>query len=194
MNIQDTYRLASVFRWHIVAVGKPQSVAEHSYFVTLLVDALFPHTRMDEIDYNFAIRYALIHDAVEAYVGDIPSPVKQAMRPDALHELETQCLGTSMAGALDVGQEIKDLVKLCDRLEAVKFLTKYATSDHAFNVMRRLSHDLDQYMVRLQNEYADWNWPEIKNIVQAFLAGPEETIDDVLAREQGRASTDGCVD
>ena len=52
--------------------GRPENVAEHSLMLAVIAPAIvewyFP-----QLDENLVARYATIHDAVEAYVGDTPT-------------------------------------------------------------------------------------------------------------------------
>lgn len=73
------------------------SVAEHSYWVSLYVPQ----------------RYALIgllHDAHEAYVGDITTPLKRLI-PDykAMEQRAWECVAESFGIPVEVPQEVKDI-------------------------------------------------------------------------------------
>lgn len=89
------------------------TVLHHSWLVsTIWLRAGFPPEH---------VQYALLHDAHEAYVGDIVSPVKAAIREisgaDPLRNLEERIDGR-IAGTLGVAYPppapVKRLVKLCD--------------------------------------------------------------------------------
>lgn len=55
------------------------SVAEHSYYVSLLVEAAGRAKGLDEGDLVDVALQALLHDATEAYLVDIPRPLKSAL-------------------------------------------------------------------------------------------------------------------
>lgn len=65
---------------------RPVSVAEHSLLVAQVVAATHPHLRLQ----------ALLHDASEAYVGDLPQPVKRLL-PD-YSELEHRVQAAILQG------------------------------------------------------------------------------------------------
>jgi len=70
--------LSYVPRWSIVRVAKPQSVAEHSFFVAMYADQIaeiisWRHRGNRE---NL-MRAALWHDVEECFTGDIPGPTKR---------------------------------------------------------------------------------------------------------------------
>ncbi len=73
VDIRDiAHALGRICRWTGHTLNA-YSVAEHSVRVALLVEAWDPT----------AAYAALMHDAHEAYVGDVSSPMKQAMRRQA---------------------------------------------------------------------------------------------------------------
>ena len=72
-------RLNEVPRWSVIPVIKPQSVAEHTFGVMVMMEWLCN----TEPVFNFAtnqpdaLRIALWHDSMEAVTGDMPSPTKK---------------------------------------------------------------------------------------------------------------------
>jgi len=77
MNLNALYDTGIVRRFHTVADysgGVQQSVAEHSWGVALILKELCDRTR---VDMPTALLFAaLVHDAEEAYIGDMPAPTK----------------------------------------------------------------------------------------------------------------------
>lgn len=73
-------RLSSVRRCGTLRTIAPQSVAEHSYYVTLIAWEIGLNLQSLgwELDLNSVVKMALFHDAEEAIMGDIPYPVKRA--------------------------------------------------------------------------------------------------------------------
>lgn len=64
-------RLKDATRHCYTKNGRHESVAEHSWMMTLL--AFFVRDQFPEADMNKVIRMCLIHDLGEAFTGDIPS-------------------------------------------------------------------------------------------------------------------------
>ena len=77
MNLNALYDTGVVRRFHTVADysgGVQQSVAEHSWGVALIVKELCARRGL-EVPAELLFT-ALIHDAEEAYIGDMPAPTK----------------------------------------------------------------------------------------------------------------------
>ncbi len=86
--------------WLLRGVRPCESIADHSFGVALLVMRLIDATRAEGtgVDGERALRMALLHDAPEARLGDIPSPVKSEAFDRALGEVE-RAIVASMWGA-----------------------------------------------------------------------------------------------
>ena len=64
-------RLKGTTRHCYTSNGRRESVAEHSWMMTLM--AFFLQEEFPEADMNKVIRMCIIHDLGEAFTGDIPS-------------------------------------------------------------------------------------------------------------------------
>lgn len=71
--------LSSVPRWGIVPVIRRQSVAEHSYYVTLYAHHICWALGLDERTTLQVLRHCLEHDREECFTSDIPGPVKRSI-------------------------------------------------------------------------------------------------------------------
>jgi len=102
--VQFFDRLAALPRtgWLLRGVVDPESIAEHSFGVclvaTLLIDDL--RARGMTVDGERVLRMALVHDAAEAFTGDIPMPAKTEKLDAALEEAE----GALLANVLSTEQ------------------------------------------------------------------------------------------
>lgn len=76
--IQLMEQLKNELRHSWTSTGRQESVAEHSWRLCLMVMTFAPELE-HPIDVNRAIKMALIHDCVEAIVGD--TPVFELMAP-----------------------------------------------------------------------------------------------------------------
>ena len=112
--------MAHVPRWAIIRNTRPQSVAEHSYFVALYVRRL---AEIAGIPVTLQlVNTALDHDLDEVHSGDIPSPYKATLKqlgyalpPDALN-------------TFNLTNEERCILKIADTLEAILFLIDEANT------------------------------------------------------------------
>ncbi len=107
--------LAFVARWNGQTVGKhPFSVAQHS----VLVEQLF-HAQHGDDDPRWSLA-ALLHDAAEYVIGDMISPVKNALG-DEYHDLEIGLMN-AIHRRFDLPTElpvrVQKAIKLADRSSA----------------------------------------------------------------------------
>ncbi|MBE6759309.1 MAG: HD domain-containing protein [Ruminococcaceae bacterium] len=78
-------RLKDTTRHCYTAKGRHESVAEHSWMMTLM--AFFMRDEFPDVDMDKVIRMCIIHDLGEAFTGDIPTfekTVKHEQTEDAL--------------------------------------------------------------------------------------------------------------
>lgn len=119
--------LSHVPRWAIIPKLRQQSVAEHSYYVSLYVAELVQqhHNDWDPQKKFQAVMYALIHDAAEARMGDWPGPVKRMLvDDDKKHAHEAKVLVQMGWSAEFVkGQDdIIRLVKVADLIDETFYI------------------------------------------------------------------------
>lgn len=134
--VQFLDRLAALPRtgWLLRGVVDPESIAEHCFGVCvvamLLVDDL--RARGMTVDGERVLRMAILHDAAEAFTGDIPMPAKTEKLSEALEEAEERLLGRVLPPAeLALWKEAEQtatlearIVKAADKVQMlVKALT-----------------------------------------------------------------------
>lgn len=82
-------RLESLPRtgWIVSGVSSPESIAAHVYMVS--ITALWIADHLDEpVNKERVMRIALLHDAGESMLTDLPWPVKRFVNPEVLHDAE----------------------------------------------------------------------------------------------------------
>jgi 5'-deoxynucleotidase YfbR-like HD superfamily hydrolase len=131
--------LAHVKRWAIVRTLRDQSVAEHSYYVTMYANDIASHLGLDESVQLTILKRALWHDVDEILTGDIPGPHKKKL----VDKVKANTFFQSAMGVIfgqrahRDGQEVGDdphrtqlvaaILKVADLLEAIHFLEEEAT-------------------------------------------------------------------
>ena len=116
IEISDiAHGLAFVARWNGQTIGDhPYSVAEHSLLVERIVTLLEPRT---SVEVRFA---ALMHDAAEYVIGDLISPVKDALG-DEYRQLEIRlsaAIRLRFGLPMEQSNRQEKLIKRADRMSA----------------------------------------------------------------------------
>jgi len=130
-------RLASLPRtgWLLRGVTDVESIAEHSFGVVLLTSLLVDRLRAEgvAIDGEKALRMAIVHDASEAFTGDVPMPAKSDELSAALERVEDQLLSTVLSeGQLALWREAERgeslearVVKAADKAQMLAKALRY---------------------------------------------------------------------
>lgn len=119
--MRDVRRLATVPRWGIVATIRRQSVAEHSYFVSLYVAGMCEQLALPIHDRAAALMYALTHDVAEAFTGDLAKPMKAHI--EGLGALEGKIERHMLRRPTRAPSPLaRSLVEVADSLDAAVFL------------------------------------------------------------------------
>ncbi len=112
-------RLAALPRtgWLLRGVRPAESIAEHSFGVgvvaSMLVDDL--RARGMTVDGERVLRMVLVHDAAEAFTGDIPMPAKSEALDAALADQERALLAPALPPAM---MALWEEAEACTTLEA----------------------------------------------------------------------------
>ena len=130
----DYLRASHISRWGIVQTAVQQNIAEHMYRVWLLVRAFGPTIELGAMDQTLAEEIALMHDLPEIRTGDAPTPHKTPALKAHLAEIEQQILPELHFLTEVASQEVLDLVKFCDTVEAILFLKVNGLGTHACDV------------------------------------------------------------
>lgn len=84
-------RLAELPRtgWLVAGVDEPESIADHVFGVAIVAMWLADRVEAD-VDTERLLRIALLHDAGEALLTDLPRPVKELIGRDDVDEAEAE--------------------------------------------------------------------------------------------------------
>lgn len=115
--LRSAERLKTVTRSAHTTVGEVESVAEHSWRLTLMASLLAP--RFPDVDPLRLIRMCIVHDLGEAIGGDIPAP-EQARRTNEGSEGKSASERRDLLQLLEPlpDSERDDIVGLWDEYEA----------------------------------------------------------------------------
>lgn len=103
--------------WLISGVSSPESVAAHTYMVTLIA-LWIADTLGEDCCSETVMRMALIHDIGEAIMTDLPGPVKYFVGKEVLDEAEHKAAHLILDDAPEQWGSIYDRYEARDSLEA----------------------------------------------------------------------------
>jgi hypothetical protein len=166
LKLRDLLALSHTPRWTTHPIHRPQSVAEHSYRVTVIAKALLDEMHVDAVDAYGTIIWALVHDGPEAKTGDIPSPLKSVLGRDALYAFEKQIcpwytkpLPNSCATVV---------VGLADTIEALSWIKHYGHGLRDRFDDEQIEHQL-QRRIWTDAEEQEKNFVGIKEAVKKIM-------------------------
>jgi 5'-deoxynucleotidase YfbR-like HD superfamily hydrolase len=167
--------LTTVNRWAIVDMVRPQSVAEHSYRVWVLVHDLyglmFP-VEHNTFEFMGAQWHALTHDAEEVYTGDLPTTVKvilEKLSPGITYKLKEEVLKDKMPNILTRMRGIGNtfpahLVKIAETVEAILYLREYCVSfNRRVEVESTLITALNEHLKTAAVKYRSIPWDRARD-------------------------------
>lgn len=172
----DLRRLGTTKRWAVVHTDRDQTVAEHSHMVAMVA------LRLAEVmefkpEWQLAIvRFALLHDAEEAWTGDIASPVKRYLDRDKLPT--GAFLGKWVDHITICPPEAQNLVKIADLACDILYLLDHGRSRHAVMVRDEIHARLIDHMGECG--YAPGDHDAIWRVLMDLFTREETYIDDYL--------------
>ena len=171
LTLSEQLRASHVKRWHIVNTSRVQTLAEHSFNVSVIAGSLaarlrWPGLLVYESKLNL-LNWALTHDLIEVKTGDIPTPTKKVLSEvsgtNILEQMESKVDYEAMMLYRQIrNTDIEYIVKVADLLEALNFLADHAVGAHAISVydllekeLEELVDDLSQGMPEATNTFRD---------------------------------------
>lgn len=111
--------------WFRVGVERPESVADHSFALALIVRRIA--RGLPDVDAHRALSMALLHDFAEAQLTDIPNPAKWQLPDGAFAEAERRVVQAQWPDDPEARELLEEfergttpearLVRACDNLE-----------------------------------------------------------------------------
>ena len=177
--------LSDIPRWPVVRTIKKQSVAEHSYYVTLYALGLAQYLDWPKDLLYEVTQYAMIHDFEEMITSDIPPPFEANIKYDR-KQIQEQISNYTPAAGREPLCTVEDLVKIADIFEAVMFLKdeQQLGNKGVSLIYRNLAIKLESHISAFTDkyEYLTLTWmdecpviPEKKSIEELLL--PYYTMD-----------------
>lgn len=193
MNNRDFFEFMAIAenlknntRHSVTSQGRPESVAEHSWRVSLM--ALLLEDEIGNADFNKIIRMCILHDLGEAITGDIPSFLKTAA--DSAHEDEVvfalidtlpapqrNSIRALFAEMLALESREAKIYKALDKLEAV-----IQHNEAPLESWLPLEYALNQTYGMAEAESAD---PVLLRLRQAAVADTQAKIADAAVTREG---------
>lgn len=124
-SLTDLLALSWVPRWGIIPLTRPQTVAEHSHRVAIILMELA--SRLDvELPY-WVLVWALVHDGPESWSGDIPGPFKHPDQLAADYDNAPWWLPYHQK----VSPKWFKFFKIADLIETGTYIRKFGIGEHA---------------------------------------------------------------
>lgn len=173
LTLSERLRAGHVRRWHIVAVSREQTIADHMHRVGVITHAILETLGLLNWDSSLtlnAMEWARVHDLPEVTTGDIPTNgkalLKQHITADEMHALEANISRSWGELAMCVATDGEcplagKIVKVADLVEAANYCGIFGVGDHARTVyhgLRSAAHqalqDLIEYDEDIRFHYA----------------------------------------
>lgn len=185
LTLPDIYRSQHVKRWHIVHTSRQQTVAEHSYMVTMISMVLVekmeenmeePFGAQEKMD---IMKWSLMHDLPEVIMGDAVSPVKRLAKEE-FDKIEKQVDPGLKRYEKGLSDKIKTVVKIADLIDALKYLKTEGMNGQAVSIYSRLYKDLVFLIREAKERWPSINWDMSRNVLAHSLHGSETYIDGII--------------
>lgn len=172
-------------RWSGHAVIKPESVAEHCYYVGIIAGAIgrkYEHLSGKTLDMAKLYEQVAMHDVEEVFFGDLPSPAKKAF-PYLLKSYERafkESVRDKLEGVDDIGYKhfynrIEEdnsietkIMKIADVLHTVQYVySEYKLGNRVRSLLDKvISHSVDRIKGYEDKYFMTIVSPVIENILK----------------------------
>ncbi|KKK93527.1 hypothetical protein LCGC14_2691990 [marine sediment metagenome] len=185
-RLTDLLSLDRVPRWVVCTTIKAQSVAEHSYRVTVIAVELALRLGFkfntgsgfgsDDAVLARVLFQALVHDGPECATGDIPHPAKDSIEDQLIGANEANCPWVRDLPKAEPGTQysIEDfIVRAADRIECIAFAELWASGIAARSIVAQEEQRLDAMIAAQRKEFEvqgrSGAYPNLQGIVLELL-------------------------
>ena len=162
-TISKVMKLSTIKRWGIIDTSRNQSVAEHTYNVTMIALMIFNKLvddttganiggKVTEKDRATLLTWALVHDLPEILTGDLPTVIKADMR-EAIDKLENKHFPMTMAYERATKKVIIDIVKVADCMEAVRWASLYCVDVNKGNIISEMVNKVYSNIMSIEENH-----------------------------------------
>lgn len=198
LTIRDMAKTQFATRWHTVLTLKEQSLASHSFIVTLLSQdmAKLQNPDISAKEQLKLMDYALRHDSNELISGDQNGSFRAYMRrlnPGVIDEqeraLDMLCPDLAKYSEAIEGTHYKHIVKAADIIDAISFITLTgADAESQFVIANKLEEYFDINLESAISNYPNMNWGSLSEIKEEYLYGPSGLLEMEMNSVSANAS------
>lgn len=168
LSLTEILRAQNVNRWNLIATTREQSIAEHTFNVTMIARAICKSLKIDD---NLMTKAAIEHDLDEVITGDIPSPTKALARQMEmdLGKIEGVKKNCDRLQPLD-----KSILKFADLLESVHFLDNFGTGHRATTVKEELLDGCKVVIRKMEAQFGPTVAFALSSVMDEVLYGEQD--------------------
>ncbi len=181
INLQDISRSGHVTRWHSVRTLRDQTLAEHHYMVTMLVNKMvkdIPTEPLSDSERLLLIEYSLWHDTPELLMGDLASPLKRRVEDicgsnNPIEQIEKEIAPwlATLSEKIKAKPELHIIFKLADTMDAIVFINQEGIGSHAKAVEKGLENSFHNKIASGEKVNPDYKWHIAKEILDDLING-----------------------
>jgi 5'-deoxynucleotidase len=175
-----------VTRWHSVSCHRYQTIADHSFKVTMYARYLGSLVAPDMNDHDKLLMtdLCLLHDLPEVKTGDIATPMKRYLEsrfpkgesPIDFME-EKLCAPYADIRSKTKGSYIAVIAKLADIMDAIHFITLEGKGKAAAKIQRERHKAFQDYIRIGVTGWPEYNWYAANELLDSLLNDEPEQID-----------------
>lgn len=181
LTFYDYARIGHIKRWHNVNTIREQTVAEHSFMVTIIALELYNQlvgvSRIASTEVMVLLIAAIFHDAPETASGDTPTPAKRLLveitkDPELFEKLDNRLMPELPYVNGVVPLAIERIVRMADAIEAAHWIRDNGAGYHAEVVKAACRRRMEDRVEQFHLTEPEAGWYESVNKVLMHLGMP----------------------